>query len=219
MTMILAYWDVRGFAGHIRLMLEYTKAKYEEKFYVVGDAPGFDKSGWFNEKFKLGLDFPNLPYLIDGNNKVTQSMAILRYLARKNNLCGDTEEQKIRIDMLEQQCLDLRASFVRMCYVDLEGLKPDYLKALPEALKLFSDFLGQRKWFAGDKITFVDFVMYELLDQHRMFHSSCLDDFKNLKDFLDRFEALEKIAAYMKSSRFIKTPVNNKMAKWGHKKE
>lgn len=30
--------------------------------------------------------------------------------------------------------------------------------------------------------------MYELLDQHRMFHSSCLNDFKNLKGLLDRFE-------------------------------
>lgn len=30
--------------------------------------------------------------------------------------------------------------------------------------------------------------MYELLDQHRMFHPTCLDDFKNLKDLLDRFE-------------------------------
>lgn len=38
------------------------------------------------------------------------------------------------------------------------------------------------------KITFVDFIMYELLDQHRMFHPTCLDDFKNLKDLLDRFE-------------------------------
>lgn len=31
------------------------------------------------------------------------------------------------------------------------------------------------------------------------------------------FQALEKIDAYMKSDRFIKTPVNNKMAKWGNK--
>lgn len=36
-----------------------------------------------------------------------------------------------------------------------ESLKPEYLKALPEALKLFSDFLGQRKWFAGDKVTYL----------------------------------------------------------------
>lgn len=30
--------------------------------------------------------------------------------------------------------------------------------------------------------------MYELLDQHRMCQPKCLDDFKNLKDLLDRFE-------------------------------
>lgn len=39
------------------------------------------------------------------------------------------------------------------------------------------------------QITFVDFIMYELLDQHRMFHPSCLDDFANLKDLLKKFEA------------------------------
>lgn len=30
--------------------------------------------------------------------------------------------------------------------------------------------------------------MYELLDQHKMFHPTCLDDFKNLQDLLTRFE-------------------------------
>lgn len=42
------------------------------------------------------------------------------------------------------------------------------------------------------QITFVDFIMYELLDQHRMFQPSCLDDFKNLKDLLDQFEVRER---------------------------
>lgn len=31
-------------------------------------------------------------------------------------------------------------------------MKPDYLKMLPNTLKQFSDFLGDRKWFAGDKV-------------------------------------------------------------------
>lgn len=35
-------------------------------------------------------------------------------------------------------------------------------------------------------IAFVDFIVYELLD--RMFEPKRLDSFKNLKDFLDRFE-------------------------------
>uniref|UniRef100_A0A8C5L044 glutathione transferase n=1 Tax=Jaculus jaculus TaxID=51337 RepID=A0A8C5L044_JACJA len=56
-------------------------------------APDYDRSQWLNEKFKLGLDFPNLPYLIDGTHKITQSNAILRYIARKHNL-PDYEKQK-----------------------------------------------------------------------------------------------------------------------------
>ncbi|XP_060545831.1 glutathione S-transferase Mu 5-like [Pantherophis guttatus] len=160
-----------------------------------------------------------LPYLIDGKTKLTQSNAILRYIARKHHLCGKTEEELTRVDMLENQVMDFRMGLVMICYnPDFEKLKPGYLEQLPGKLKLFSQFLGDRKWFAGDKITFVDFLMYDVLDQNRMLEPKCLDQFKNLQDFLTRFEALEKIAAYMSSSRFMKTPINNKMAKWGNKK-
>uniref|UniRef100_A0A8C5SZX1 Glutathione S-transferase n=1 Tax=Laticauda laticaudata TaxID=8630 RepID=A0A8C5SZX1_LATLA len=206
-------------AHSIRLLLEYTGTSYEDKLYSCGEAPDYDKSKWIGEKEKLGLDFPNLPYLIDGKTKLTQSNAILRYIARKHHLCGETEEELIRVDMLENQVMDFRMALVMISYnPDFEKLKPGYLEQLPGKLKLFSQFLGDRKWFAGDKITFVDFLMYDVLDQNRMFEPKCLDQFKNLQDFLTRFEALEKIAAYMSSSRFMKTPVNNKMAKWGNKK-
>ncbi|XP_076859928.1 glutathione S-transferase Mu 3-like [Brachyhypopomus gauderio] len=217
--MKLVYWDIRGLAQPIRLLLEYTGTEYEDKFYSCGEAPNYDKNCWFEEKAKLKMDFPNLPYLEDGDKKIVQSNAIMRYIARKHNLCGETEDEMIRVDILENQAMDFRNGFVLICYRDLENKKQGYLEALPGVLKQFSDFLGDRKWFAGDKITFPDFIMYELLDQHRMFEPKCLDDFKNIRDFLDRFEALEKIAEYMKSSRFMKTPVNNKMAKWGNKKE
>lgn len=33
-----------------------------------------------------------------------------------------------------------------------DGLKPGYLQDLPGKLKQFSDFLGGRKWFAGDNV-------------------------------------------------------------------
>lgn len=216
---LILSWSSLQLAQPIRLLLEYTGTKYEDKFYVCGEAPNFDKSCWFDEKHTLGMDFPNLPYLEDGDKRIVQSNAIMRYVARKHNMCGITEEEQVRVDILENQAMDFRNGFVRLCYTDCDKMKPGYLEMLPSVLKQFSDFLGDRKWFAGVKITFVDFIMYELLDQHRMFHPTCLDDFKNLRDLLDRFEALEKIASYMKSERFMKTPVNNKMAKWGNKKE
>ncbi|XP_015360519.1 glutathione S-transferase Mu 2 [Marmota marmota marmota] len=218
MPMILGYWNIRGLAHPIRLLLEYTDSSYEEKKYTMGDAPDYDRSQWLNEKFKLGLDFPNLPYLIDGPHKITQSNAILRYLARKHNLCGETEEEKIRVDILENQIMDVRMHFIMLCYnPDFEKKKPEYLEAMPEMIKLFSQFLGKRPWFAGDKITYVDFITYDVLDQHRVFEPKCLEAFPNLKDFMSRFEGLKKISDYMKSSRFLPTPMYSKMATWGNK--
>ena len=51
-------------------------------------APDFDKTCWFDHKFSYGLDFPNLPYYMDGQTKLTQTHAIMRYIARKHDLCG-----------------------------------------------------------------------------------------------------------------------------------
>nr|XP_044994509.1 glutathione S-transferase Mu 2 isoform X2 [Jaculus jaculus] len=218
MPMTLGYWNVRGLTHPIRLLLEYTDSSYEEKRYTMGDAPDYDRSQWLNEKFKLGLDFPNLPYLIDGTHKITQSNAILRYIARKHNLCGETEEERIRVDILENQVMDTRMQLIILSYSpDFEKQKPEYLGGIPEKMKLYSQFLGKRPWFAGDKITFVDFLAYDILDQHRIIDPKCLEAFPNLKDFLSRFEGLEKISAYMKTGRFLPRPVFTKMATWGNK--
>jgi hypothetical protein len=57
--------------------------------------------------------------------------------------------------------------------------------------------------------------MYEILDQLTLLEPNCLKAFKNLEDFHQRVEKLEKIAAFKASARFIKYPLNNKMAKFG----
>ncbi|XP_054660004.1 glutathione S-transferase 2 isoform X2 [Grus americana] len=199
MVVTLGYWDIRGLAHAIRLLLEYTETPYQERQYRPGPAPDFDPSDWTNEKEKLGLDFPNLPYLIDGPTKLTQSNAILRYIARKHNMCGETEEEILRVDMLENQIMDLRMSFSQLCYnPDFEKLKPAYLEQLPGKLRELSRFLGSRPWFAGEK---------------------CPELQGNLGQFLQRFEALEKISAYMQSGRFMKTPVFWRTAQWCSTKE
>jgi glutathione S-transferase len=45
----------------------------------------------------------------------------------------------------------------------------------------------------------------------------CFKNFPNLKQFLDRFEELPRIAAYMRSSRYMAAPINNKHAQFGAK--
>lgn len=39
-----------------------------------------------------------------------------------------------------------------VCVCHQDKMKPGYLKMLPEVLKQFSLFLGDNKWFAGDKV-------------------------------------------------------------------
>ncbi|XP_050164819.1 glutathione S-transferase 2-like [Myiozetetes cayanensis] len=220
MVVTLGYWDFRGLAHAIRLLLEYTDTPYQERQYHPGPAPDFAPSDWTNEKEKLGLDFPNLPYLIDGPVKLTQSNAILRYIARKHNLCGETEQEKQRVDVLENQLMDVRQAFSRLCYdPNYEKLKAGYLEQLPKKLQEFSRFLGSRTWFAGDKLTFVDFVAYDVLDRLYMFVPNSPEFQGNLSSFLQRFEALPKVSSYMKTPRFIKTPVFYPIAKWGNTKE
>lgn len=68
---------------------------------------------------------------------------------------------------MEKEVIDSSNQLARVCYSpDFEKLKPEFLKALPEKTKFFAQFLGKRCWFAGDELTSVDFLAYDILDLH-----------------------------------------------------
>jgi len=139
---VLAYWDIRGLAQPIRMLLAYTETKYEDKYYVCGPAPTFDKSCWFDIKYSLGLDFPNLPYYVDGDIKITQSNAILRYIGRKNNLLGTNETERIRVDMMENEIGDFRSAFVSLCY------NPNFVSSWQISKTIFQIICIKTCWFS-----------------------------------------------------------------------
>lgn len=79
---VLGYWKIRGLAAQIRYMFYFLNVDFEDKLYEVhGETPDWDRSEWLDEKFSLGLEFPNLPYLIDGETKITETVAIMQYIA------------------------------------------------------------------------------------------------------------------------------------------
>ncbi|OTF73475.1 Group 8 mite allergen-like protein (mu class glutathione transferase), partial [Euroglyphus maynei] len=197
---IVGYWDIRGYAQPIRLLLTYAGVDFVDKRYTVGPAPDYDRSDWLNEKFNLGLDFPNLPYYIENDLKITQTFAILRHLGRKHNLNGnDNDHEMIRISMAEQQTKDMMTAMVRVCYdPNCEKLKPDYLKALPDSLKLMSKFLDQHPFVAGTNVSYVDFYLYEFLCRVKVMVPEVFNQFDNLKKFVERMESLPRVSDYIK---------------------
>jgi len=123
----VGYWNLRGYGQPIRLLLAHSGTEFVEKRFNMSLkkdndsdlsewSSGYDLSEWYNVKFSFGLDFPNCPYYIDGDVKLSQSFAIMKYLGRKHNLVPKTEEEKIRVDLIEGEALDMRFNWSTLCY-------------------------------------------------------------------------------------------------------
>ena len=71
----LGYWNIRGLAQPIRYLLVIAEVDFNDKRYPFGEGHTFAEresvlKHWKQDKENLGLDFPNLPYYIDGDVKV-----------------------------------------------------------------------------------------------------------------------------------------------------
>merc|ERR1719427_1579530 len=113
---------------------------------------------WFQEKkYNIGLDFPNLPYVIDGDVKLTQSLAVIRYLGRKYGLYP-SEADIDKADMFELVIQVLRESFAKVCYSSetYEERKKGFLEKLPKQLEEIGSFIGEGPYVLGAKITYVE---------------------------------------------------------------
>ena len=74
------------------------------------------KTHWPSQKFKIGLPFPNIPFYIDGNIKLSQSGAILRHLGKKYKMYGANDNEASIIDMLIELSADLRLGLAKQAY-------------------------------------------------------------------------------------------------------
>ena len=83
-------------------MFYYVKVDFQDLHYEIGPPPKFDKSCWFNVKPTMPHTFPNLPYLIDGEFTLTETAAIMKYIAHKwkPELLGSTSAEYATAEML-----------------------------------------------------------------------------------------------------------------------
>ncbi|XP_055943830.1 glutathione S-transferase class-mu 26 kDa isozyme 7-like [Argiope bruennichi] len=211
---ILGYWELRGVAEPIRYLLHYKKTEFEDKRYTA-DMTGYE--GWQEDKFNLGLDFPNLPYYIEGDLKLTHSIAIIRYLGYKHDLTFKNDEQQCRTMMAEQQSVDFRLKLKSFAESDEceEAGKDKFLKCVQPMFEQWEKFLGDRKFMAGDDITYVDFMVYEALDLYRLYHETILDDYPSLKAYFSRMKNLPELQEYFSSSTRKPWPIFPHKAKFG----
>ncbi|VDK38670.1 unnamed protein product [Taenia asiatica] len=200
MAPILGYWDIKGLGEQIRLLLKYLGVEFVDKQYKLGPPPTYDKSGWLPDKFSLGLDIPNLPYYIDGDFKLTQSGAIMEYIADIHSMIPECKKRRAVLHMLQCEIVDLRMAFGRTYYSpDIEKLKPAFFETLAQKLPQFEAYLGEKQWLTGEKINYPDFALCDLLMQMMGVEPTCLRKHPILQAYLSRFKNLPELEDYLAS--------------------
>ncbi|CAF1209864.1 unnamed protein product [Adineta steineri] len=219
--LVLGYWTMRGFAEPIRLALHYSNTPYTEKLYEQGKGQEFSREEWLSEKQNLGLDFPNLPYLFDGDLKMTQSKAILYYIGRKINLMGKTPTEEAHVMMLCEQAHDFRLKTYEVFYgpegTTKERRKNFADKVISEELKKFDDYFGKHKtkFAVGDHPTVADFQLYEYIDAGLAIDEehTLIDKLPNIKQFMKTIRELPRVGDYITRAH-AQLPLNAKMAEF-----
>lgn len=201
---ILGYWNIRaGDRGNVnRYILAYAQVDYEDKRYDFLNNPAEWRE---QDKQGLGIDFPNLPYLIDGDFKLTESAAVTQYICDRwaPALLGSTPAERSRIIQLQCVLKDIFMSFLMIAF-QVDDQPAVVAKALEGSARL-ADYLGEKNFLTGDKVTMPDFILFEIIEtvlglchDKRLFTAH-----PNLEAFHGRMKALPNFSDYLASDKFI----------------
>ncbi|MDI3290186.1 glutathione S-transferase family protein [Polyangium sp. 15x6] len=201
----LVYFDIRGRAESIRLLLAYARAPYVDRGIPRADWPSLKKT----------VPLGQVPVLLErssgGERVIPQSQAILRHLARVFGLDGTSEDERVRADIVAETVVELRAAWNRVAYNpgwlnDQAATDAHFRDVFPRFRALLEGLLEQSEergalYFAGPTPTHADFLAFDTLESHREVVPSCLDGHGSLQRFLDDVRALPPIADYLARRR------------------
>ncbi|XP_073444337.1 glutathione S-transferase P 1-like [Dendrobates tinctorius] len=204
----LTYFPVRGRAESIRLLLADQGASWTENAIQMAD--------WFSGKsdIKKKAVFGQLPQFQHGDFVLYQSNSILRYLGRVYGISGSSNQESALIDMVNDGVEDLRLKYGRLIFYEYETCKEKYIADLPNHLSAFERILSNNsngtKFVVGDKISYADYNLLDILQNHLDLDPKCLASFPLLSAYVERVASRPKLSQYLKSEERNKRPITPK---------
>eukprot|EP00062_Callorhinchus_milii_P027698 gi/632991315/ref/XP_007884571.1/ PREDICTED: glutathione S-transferase P [Callorhinchus milii] len=200
----LSYFPVRGRCAAMRMLMADQGIKWKENV-ITWDM-------WTAGDIKTSCVFGQLPKFQAGNLTLFQSNTILRFLGRAHGLYGKNQTEAAMIDMVNDGVEDLRLKYIKMIYTDYDTGKETYIKALPTHLTPFENILlknnGGKSFLVGDKISFADYNLVDLLLNHQTLAPGCLDAFPTLGGYVGRVCGREKLRDFLKSAAHTGLDIN-----------
>ena len=207
----VVYWDERAKGAQIYNLLAYCGFDYNHEMLVRGPAPDYHKEDWVQKKPDVAplLDFPNVPYLLDPDNGVnlSESKSIMKYIACQydERLLGTNAYEVGTADMISRIHDEWYNQLSKHGKAgDQEGLQA----SIESISQQFANFLGAKKFAVGEKLTFIDFSLFEIVDYMNVYsQGKILEKHKNLRAYHERITRLPRFAeAWGDDTKLMKRP-------------
>ena len=207
--MELGYWGIKGVAEPIRWLAAYLGSDIKEYTPATPEE-------WFGaKKAQVGGDFPNLPYLADGDYRLTESSAIPVYLilkAGKQELIGADAKEQGRVRQIEGVLSDIRQNCMKILFAPADQLAVAQKTFEPngqtmQKIEQLSKFLGEKEYFLGH-LTYADIIFAYTADISGAIAVSLglpcpYCGFENLSKLKDRVHGLNGIKQRFESSKDV----------------
>jgi glutathione S-transferase len=154
----LYYFSLNGKANPIRAVLTWKKVEYEDVKYDFSSWPAAKKSGIF--------EFEQMPMLEVNGKKLTQTNAILQYLAKLFNISGSSAYEEYLIASLLNSLDDFSTKLMGVMWPRTDEQKANLEKNTNEVLTVHAPFFLKRwedrfndngkNYMVGDSLTLAD---------------------------------------------------------------
>jgi glutathione S-transferase len=195
----LTYFEIRGRAEPIRLLLEEAGVVYDDVQISQDEWP----------KRKPSMPFGQVPMYREGDLELVQSHAILRHLARKHGLDGRDERQRVRCDIAIEAFRDI-GDRMGAVFGALGSNRADHQKAfvedeLPERLAALERFYDSNPagppFWVGEALTVADILAFNFIEGFEAAFPDSLRSTPHLREFSQQFAGRPRIQAYFQSDR------------------
>ena len=194
----LYYFPGRGRAETVRFIFKQAGVDFED-IRIAGEQ-------W--KEFKPKTPYGAMPVLEVDGKQLAASHSIERYLAEEFGLAGSNAWENAQLDSITDVCFDLGLAVVKVIFEKDEARKAELGKKLaeedlPKYLGILEKVITTNNspdgWLFGNKVTYADFYLYNILDFVKMSPgSNVLDNFPAVKKNADAVVALPNIAKWLK---------------------
>lgn len=155
------------------------------------------------------LPFDQIPLLEIDGLCLSQSTAMIRYLARRGDLYGDSKTDAMWCDMIAGAAADFAETSMQAAFMSSHE---HALSALHDRVRKFGPKFEVRlrdngaPYVSGKRLTFADVVLAQATSAYDELSNGILGDYPLLQAHQLQVCSLPGIAAYLKSDLFYPTP-------------